>query len=76
MSKPVVARTLPIPRELGALGIQRYGFHGLSVESIVRQLGQDVPPRMVIAHLGHGANVTAVPRWTRAWADADGWRGS
>lgn len=57
---PDVACTLPIPRELRALGIERYGFHGLSGESIVRQLGHDVPPRMVIAHLGHGASVTAV----------------
>ena len=59
---PAVARTLPIPRELRALGIERYGFHGLSGESIVRQLGRDAPPRMVIAHLGHGASVTAVAR--------------
>jgi acetate kinase len=57
---PDFARTLPIPRELRALGIERYGFHGLAGESIVRQLGSDVPPRMVIAHLGHGASVTAV----------------
>ena len=57
---PALARTLPIPRELRALGIERYGFHGLSGESIVRQLGADVPARMVIAHLGHGASVTAV----------------
>jgi len=57
---PAVARTLPIPRELQALGIERYGFHGLSGESIVRQLGSDLPPRLVIAHLGHGASVTAV----------------
>jgi len=59
---PAVARTLPIPRELRVLGIERYGFHGLSCESIVRQLGPDVPPRLVIAHLGHGASVTAVAR--------------
>ena len=57
---PAAARTLPIPRELRALGIERYGFHGLSCESIVRQLGPDVPPRLVIAHLGHGASVAAV----------------
>ena len=57
---PDVARTLPLPRELRALGIERYGFHGLSGESIVRQLGSDLPPRVVIAHLGHGASVTAV----------------
>ena len=57
---PDVARTLPIPRELLTLGIERYGFHGLSGESIVRQLGNDLPPSLVIAHLGHGASVTAV----------------
>ena len=55
-----VARTLPIPKNLRMQGIERYGFHGLSCESIVRQLGEDVPKRLVIAHLGHGASVTAV----------------
>jgi acetate kinase len=59
---PDVARTLPIPRELRSDGIQRYGFHGLSCESIVRQLGADLPERLVIAHLGNGASVTAVKR--------------
>jgi len=57
---PDVARTLPIPRELRMQGIERYGFHGLSCESIVRQLGKDLPNHLVIAHLGHGASVTAV----------------
>ena len=57
---PDVARTLPIPRELRAQGIERYGFHGLSYESIVRQFDKDVPQRLVIAHLGNGASVTAV----------------
>ena len=57
---PDVARVLPVPRELQSLGIQRYGFHGLSCESIVRQLGDNVPSRLIIAHLGNGASVTAV----------------
>ncbi len=60
ITMPDVARTLPIPHELRAQGIERYGFHGLSYESIVRQLGEDVPNRLVIAHLGNGASVTAV----------------
>jgi acetate kinase len=55
-----VARTLPIPAALRAQGIERYGFHGLSCASIVRKLGQELPARLVIAHLGHGASVTAV----------------
>ncbi len=57
---PEVARTLPIARDLRSLGIERYGFHGLSCESIVRQLGGDLPDRLVIAHLGNGASITAV----------------
>jgi acetate kinase len=57
---PEVARTLPIARELRAQGIERYGFHGLSCESIVQQLGRDLPDRLVIAHLGNGASITAV----------------
>lgn len=57
---PDIARILPIPRELLAEGVQRYGFHGLSCESIVRQLGRDLPDRLIIAHLGNGASVTAV----------------
>ena len=57
---PKVARVLPIAKELQSQGIHRYGFHGLSLESIVRQLGSDVPERMVIAHLGNGASITAL----------------
>ena len=57
---PDVARVLPIPKELQSEGIQRYGFHGLSCESIMRQLGGEAPERIVIAHLGNGASVTAV----------------
>jgi acetate kinase len=55
-----VARVLPIAKELQLEGIQRYGFHGLSCESIVHQLGNDLPNRLIIAHLGNGASVTAV----------------
>ena len=57
---PDVARVLPIAREFQSQGIQRYGFHGLSCESIVHQLAGTLPPRLIIAHLGNGASVTAV----------------
>src|SRR6202023_2966945 len=53
-----------IPLEYRERGVRRYGFHGLSCESIVRQLraaeGFSFPRRMVIAHLGSGCSVTAV----------------
>jgi acetate kinase len=68
---PEVARVLPIAKELQSEGIQRYGFHGLSCESIVHQLADDVPNRLIIAHLGNGASITAVRganRSTPAWA--------
>jgi acetate kinase len=61
---PAVASVLPLPAVLRAKGIQRYGFHGLSCESVVRQLaaapGPGLPRRLLIAHLGSGASVTAV----------------
>jgi acetate kinase len=57
---PEVARVLPIPKELRSEGIQRYGFHGLSCDSVVRQLADDLPDRLIIAHLGNGASVTAI----------------
>ena len=57
---PDVARVLPIPKELRSEGIQRYGFHGLSCESIMRQLVSDLPSRLIIAHLGNGASITAI----------------
>jgi acetate kinase len=56
---PERARMLPLPREFHAAGIQRYGFHGLSCESIMHELAE-TPDRLIIAHLGNGASVTAV----------------
>jgi len=57
---PLVAQRLPLPRALFDQGVRRYGFHGLSVESIVDQLAPHVPPRLIVAHLGSGASVTAL----------------
>lgn len=57
---PALARTLPIAKELQAQGVRRYGFHGLSCESIVQHLGSALPARLIIAHLGSGTSVTAV----------------
>jgi acetate kinase len=61
---PEAATTYPIPERFREKGVRRYGFHGLSCESIVRQLRMEetivFPKRMVIAHLGSGCSVTAV----------------
>jgi acetate kinase len=57
---PDIAKTYPLPDDIRAAGVVRYGFHGLSCASIVRQLGGDIPGRLVIAHLGGGCSATAV----------------
>jgi acetate kinase len=59
---PEEATTYPLPPEWRARGVLRYGFHGLSCESIVRHMRVKggVPHRMVIAHLGSGCSVTAL----------------
>ena len=57
---PETAARFPLSRGLYDEGIRRYGFHGLSYESIVHQLGSKLPGRVVMAHLGSGASLAAV----------------
>jgi acetate kinase len=55
---------LSVPRGLFERGVRRYGFHGLSYEYIVQELGRIDPEsdakRTIIAHLGNGASMAAV----------------
>jgi acetate kinase len=60
---PEEAKTYALPKEVRDGGVRRYGFHGLSCESIVRRLRVQTggfPKRAVIAHLGSGCSVTAL----------------
>ncbi|HEX4002553.1 MAG TPA: acetate/propionate family kinase [Candidatus Acidoferrales bacterium] len=61
---PKVARVYALPRKFYDEGIRRYGFHGLSCEYILQQLRATDPAlaagRLIIAHLGNGASMTAV----------------
>jgi acetate kinase len=57
---PKVAKYFAIPAHLAEKGIHRYGFHGLSYESIVHRLGSALPERVVLAHLGSGSSLCAV----------------
>ncbi|WP_394844155.1 acetate/propionate family kinase [Pendulispora brunnea] len=59
-SMPEKARRFPLPRHFDEQGVRRYGFHGLSYEYIVSELGAAIPSRVVIAHLGSGASLVAV----------------
>jgi acetate kinase len=55
---PELARRLPIP---SALGMRRYGFHGLNYACIAARLpgllGEAARGRIVVAHLGAGASL-------------------
>jgi acetate kinase len=57
---PEVVTRLPIPEEYAAMGVRRYGAHGLSYESIVYQLAPGVPQKLIVAHLGNGASIAAI----------------
>ncbi len=57
---PEYARHFPLPERLYDLGVERFGFHGLSYESMVTRLGSNIPERVVGAHLGSGASLVAL----------------
>ncbi|MDR8396016.1 acetate/propionate family kinase [Paraburkholderia sp. USG1] len=57
---PPRAAQLALPRRYVEAGVMRYGFHGLSYESLVTRLGADLPARAVFAHLGNGSSVCAL----------------
>jgi acetate kinase len=62
---PRVARLLPIPRRFDAMGIQRYGFHGLSYAYLIEELAhvagaKAAQGRVILAHLGNGASLAAI----------------
>ena len=62
---PRVARLLPIPRRYEAMGVRRYGFHGLSYEFLMEELARlgdstAASGRVILAHLGNGASLAAV----------------
>ena len=67
---PEVASIYPLPNKLREQGVHRYGFHGLSFESILQQFQEGrvpdlmssarIPERMIVAHLGNGVSITAM----------------
>ncbi len=64
-SMPAVASTLAIPHRLSAAGVRRFGYHGLSCAWMMRELArvagaEAADGKVVLAHLGGGASITAV----------------
>lgn len=61
---PKVATIIPIPKKYYDIGVRRYGFHGLSYTSLLatfrERAGEEAANgRVILAHLGSGASVTA-----------------
>jgi acetate kinase len=63
-AQPELNRRFALPQALFGAGVRRYGFHGLSYESILAQMLAADPlrarGRVVIAHLGNGASMCAL----------------
>ena len=62
---PLVAKLLPIPKKYFAMGIQRYGFHGLSYAYLMQELeriagNETAKGKIILAHLGNGASLAAI----------------
>lgn len=61
---PTATAMLALPRDMFAAGLRRFGFHGLSIASIMAALAREGVDtggeRIVVAHLGAGASMTAI----------------
>lgn len=61
---PAVEQQLPLPRDLTARGLRRYGFHGLSYQFMATVLpehyGSLAQGKVIVAHLGSGASLCAM----------------
>lgn len=65
-TQPDIATRLPLPRDYFGRGYRRYGFHGISYQTIVENFaaatGSELPERLIVAHLGNGASMCAIKK--------------
>ena len=62
-TKPQWASNYAISLELAdKFGIKRYGYHGVSIGSVVKRLAKsgNVKQKMIVCHLGSGSSITAL----------------
>jgi acetate kinase len=63
-TNPDVATHYALPPDYAARGLRRYGFHGLSYASLLRNYlsvtGRAAPARVLACHLGNGASLCAI----------------
>ena len=61
---PANAKLYSLPRKVAEkFGIYRYGYHGISIASVVGKIGkisEQMPKRIIICHLGSGSSVAAI----------------
>lgn len=61
---PEEAKLYGLPKDLAEkYGIYRYGYHGISMSSVLAQIKElkgNVPEKMIICHLGSGTTITAL----------------
>ena len=57
---PEIACRFALPQRYFDAGIRRYGFHGISYESLVHHFGAALPKRAIFAHLGNGSSLCAL----------------
>jgi len=57
---PEIACRFALPQRYFEAGIRRYGFHGISYESLVHHFGRKLPKRAIFAHLGNGSSLCAL----------------
>lgn len=62
-NKPKYSNIYAYPKEITKkLDLYRFGYHGLSVSSIVNKLKKEnnLPEKLIVCHLGGGSSITAV----------------
>ena len=63
-TNPDVARRYALPDRAETAALRRYGFHGISYESLVQNFhettGARLPRRLLALHLGNGASLCAI----------------
>ena len=57
---PEVASHFALPHRYYDAVIRRYGFHGISYESLVHHFGAKLPTRAIFVHLGNGSSLCAL----------------
>lgn len=63
-SQSKLSKSFALPKKFFEEGVYKYGFHGLSYQSITQSIRnlckENFPKKMIVAHLGNGASMCAI----------------